>query len=236
MRFDVLQEMHPLRNRILKVAIWVISLSISFIFGAVFLHKFYVYADPITRVETVDYPRPQWVLEDFQRANAAAPAGQRSGGAAVVGERCVTVRVVVMSVFWFSDIEGSTRLWASHPDAMGAVLERHDQIVFAAVGEAGGLVFKHTGDGVVARFDSAVAAIGAAVAVRGPWRRRRGDRWVVVRVQIGVHAGEAQERDGDWFGPALNRAAREMAVGHGGQVLVSAAVAELGRHDLMGAG
>ncbi len=116
---------------------------------------------------------------------------------------------------------------------MGAALQCHDDIVFGAVRAAGGFVFKHTGDGVVARFDSAAAAIGAAVAAQRSLAEQDWGPVGALRARIGVHAGEAQEREGDWFGPALNRAARLMAVGHGGQVLVSAAAAELGRHDVV---
>ena len=82
----------------------------------------------------------------------------------------------------------------------------------------GGWLFKHTGDGVCAAFGSARAAIDAAVEAQ----RRLG-----LPVRMGVATGEAEERDGDYFGPALNRAARVMAAGHGGQILVAASTASL---------
>lgn len=139
-----------------------------------------------------------------------------------------------LSVFLFSDIEGSTRLWAAHSADMHEALQRHDTLLGAAVTHAGGTVFKHTGDGVVARFESAVAAIEAAVAAQVALA---GQDWGAIgqlRARIGLHAGEAQSRDGDWFGPVLNRAARLMAVGHGGQILASGAVHALARDGLAG--
>ena len=102
-----------------------------------------------------------------------------------------------MSVFLFSDIEGSTRLWAAHPDVMGVALQRHDVVLAGAVEAAGGTVFKHTGDGVVARFDSAGAAVTAAVSAQ---RDLGGQDWGLVgplRVRMGIHAGDAQQRGGD---------------------------------------
>jgi predicted ATPase/class 3 adenylate cyclase len=139
---------------------------------------------------------------------------------------------VTTTVFLFTDIEGSTRLWADHPDGMGAALERHDGITRHVVHGAGGQVFKHTGDGAAATFDDAAAAVLAAVELQRrlgstDWRPLEG-----LRVRVGIHAGEAREREGDWFGPALNRAARLVAVGHGGQVLLSAALAALVRGSL----
>jgi class 3 adenylate cyclase len=134
---------------------------------------------------------------------------------------------VSTSVFLFTDIEGSTRLWNAHGDAMGAALERHDEILRSAVTAGSGTIVKHTGDGIVARFDSASDALAAAVEIP---RRLGEENWGALgalSVRIGLHAGEAQERGGDWFGPALNRTARLMAVGHGGQVLVSGAAAAL---------
>ena len=118
-------------------------------------------------------------------------------------------------------------MWAAHRLEMGAALERHDEIFDGAVQAAGGVVFKHTGDGILARFESAGAAVEAAVqAQRGLLAQLWGPLGKL-QARIGIHAGEAQQRAGDWFGPTLNRAARLMAVGHGGQILVSAAATEL---------
>ena len=113
--------------------------------------------------------------------------------------------------FLFTDIEGSTRRWESDPEAMRSALAVHDEVLRSAIEAHGGWLFKHTGDGVCAAFASARAAVDAAVEAQ---------RRLELPVRMGVATGEAQERDGDYFGPALNRAARVMAAGHGGQILV----------------
>jgi len=129
--------------------------------------------------------------------------------------------------FLFSDIEGSTRLWESVPDAMRSALERHDALVRAAIEEHGGYVVKTTGDGAYAAFGRTGDALTATVAIQ---EALAGESWpegATIRVRIGVYTGEASERDGDYFGPAVNRAARLMAVAHGGQAVCSQATATL---------
>jgi predicted ATPase/class 3 adenylate cyclase len=123
--------------------------------------------------------------------------------------------------FLFTDIEGSTPLWDSFPDAMGAALARHDEIVRSAIGANGGRVFSTGGDGFGAVFGRAADAIGAALAAQ---RGLAVEEWVggpVLRVRMGIHTGEAEERDGDYFGPPVNRTARIMGAANGGQVVVS---------------
>jgi predicted ATPase/class 3 adenylate cyclase len=129
--------------------------------------------------------------------------------------------------FLFTDIEGSTRLWETAPGRMRAALARHDELLRAAIEPHGGYVFSTGGDGLGAAFaragDGAAAASEAQASLRAePW-----PEGVAVRVRMGLHTGEAEERDGDYFGPAVNRAARLMASGHGGQVLCSSVTAEL---------
>jgi predicted ATPase len=125
------------------------------------------------------------------------------------------------SVFVMSDVVGSTALWEAHGDAMRTALETHDRLLHGAIESAGGNVFKHTGDGMVAVFDDAdnavTGALGAVNALTaGDW----GDTGAL-EVRVSVHAGTASERDGDFFGPPVNKVARINGVGHGGQVLVS---------------
>jgi class 3 adenylate cyclase len=129
--------------------------------------------------------------------------------------------------FLFTDVEGSTRLWERFPQAMKRALERHDSILRAAVTAAGGQVVKTTGDGLMAVFGSAAEGVRACLAaqrglVEEPWPETG-----VLRVRMGLHSGEAQPRGDDYFGPAVIRGARIMAVGHGGQVLLSGASAAL---------
>jgi len=129
--------------------------------------------------------------------------------------------------FLFTDIEGSTRLWQAAPEAMRKALERHDSILRSTIDGHGGYVFSTGGDGfgvAFARTADAVAAAADAQAALGvePW-----PGGAQIRVRMGLHTGEAEERDGDYFGAAVNRTARLMAVGHGGQVLCSSATAEV---------
>jgi predicted ATPase/class 3 adenylate cyclase len=124
--------------------------------------------------------------------------------------------------FLFTDIEGSTRLWEEWPDEMQVSLAEHDSAVRAAVEAHGGYVFATGGDGFAVAFHRAGDAVDAAVKVQAELAGH-----LLLRVRMGVHTGEVQERGGDYFGPAVNRAARLMAVGHGGQVLVSAATESL---------
>jgi predicted ATPase/class 3 adenylate cyclase len=133
-----------------------------------------------------------------------------------------------MQTFLFTDIEGSTRLWEEHGDAMAAALARHDEILNEAVAQAGGSVLKTTGDGFIAVFESVSDSISAAIDSQGALD---GEEWGPtgpLRVRMGIHSGDTQSREGDYFGPAMNRAARIMAAGHGGQVLVSGTAASAG--------
>ena len=120
--------------------------------------------------------------------------------------------------FLFTDVEGSTERWQRDESAMSTALAAHDQVIRAAVEACDGRVFKHTGDGMCAVFTSARQAVSAAVQAQ---------RLLTLPVRMGVHTGEAELRDGDYYGPTLNRTARVMDAGHGGQILLSAATAEL---------
>ena len=137
-----------------------------------------------------------------------------------------------MQAFLFTDIESSTRLWEEHPAEMSKALERHDAIMGEAIA-ASGRVLKTTGDGAVAVFDSAADAIRACIEAQ---RALDVEAWdtSTIRVRMGVHAGETLTRHDDHFGPVMNRAARIMAAGHGGQVLVSAVVEEMASAELTG--
>jgi predicted ATPase/class 3 adenylate cyclase len=121
----------------------------------------------------------------------------------------------------FTDIEGSTRLWEMHPDAMRAALAVHDDQVRKAVEVNDGVLFKHTGDGILAVFGSAADAATAAAAAQRAFAATAHPDVGALKVRMSVHSGPAEERDGDYFGQPLNRAARLMAAAHGCQVLVS---------------
>jgi predicted ATPase/class 3 adenylate cyclase len=129
--------------------------------------------------------------------------------------------------FLFTDIEGSTRLWQQDETAMRLALSRHDELLRKVVADHDGRVFAAMGDGMAAAFGSAAAAVNAALAAQ---RSLAAELWptaIPLRVRMGLHTGEAEGRDGDYFGTVVNRAARLMAIGYGGQVLCSAATVEL---------
>jgi predicted ATPase/class 3 adenylate cyclase len=144
--------------------------------------------------------------------------------------------------FLFTDVEGSTRLWEEAPEAMRRALERHDAIVRHAIEGKGGYVFATGGDGFAAAFDTAGAAVESAIDAQLQLASEPWDERASLRVRMGIHTGEADQRDGDYFGTAVNRTARLMALAHGGQVLVSrttveilgtdVAVLDLGEHRL----
>jgi predicted ATPase len=132
----------------------------------------------------------------------------------------------------FTDIEGSTRLWEEHPDAMRDALARHDELSRDAIEAHGGYVVKTTGDGFHAAFGTAEAGVLTAVAAQ---RALDGEVWSLpepLRVRMGLHTGAASLRDGDYFGSSLNRAARLMGVAHGGQIVCSQATADLAREGV----
>lgn len=146
--------------------------------------------------------------------------------------------------FLATDLEDSTALWEADPDAMQLGLARHDELLAIAVETYSGTVFKGTGDGIYAVFASASDAIQAAVDAQlaltaEPWPT---DRPLAVR--MAVDEGPASAREGDYFGPVLNRVSRIMSSGHGRQLLIPASltaqsplpVRELGTADYKGVG
>src|SRR5271163_3455359 len=120
--------------------------------------------------------------------------------------------------FLFTDVEGSTRRWEADAEGMRVALAAHDSVLRGAIEAHGGWVFKHTGDGVCAAFASPKSAVDAAVAAQ---------RALELPVRMGLATGEAELRGADYFGAVLNRAARVMAAGHGGQILLAESTAVL---------
>jgi class 3 adenylate cyclase len=140
----------------------------------------------------------------------------------------------------FTDIDGSTRLWAAEPEAMSASLKVHDRVVCQVIDSWGGHVFSTAGDSFGVAFDRVTRALNAAARI--PARLAAAD-WgdgPELQVRIGLHLGEAEEHGGDYCGPLVNTAARIGAAGHGGQVLASGATIaaagidarDLGEHRL----
>lgn len=150
--------------------------------------------------------------------------------------------------FLFTDIEDSTPLWEKHPEAMKSALAKHDSVLKEAVESNHGQIFKTTGDGVHAVFTTAIDAINAAVesqrrlnslilddvgSIRGADEQRHYSTTDAhLKSRMGLHTGEAELRDGDYYGQTLNRVARIMSAGHGGQILASEVVAQVAREHL----
>src|SRR6476469_7212389 len=134
--------------------------------------------------------------------------------------------------FLFTDIEGSTRLWEHHAAAMDPAHRRQEAILRAAIRAHAGYPYKMIGDAFQTAFQTAPAALAAAVAAQralaaAPWPSP-----IPLKVRMALHPGSTEERADDYVGPLLNRVARLMAAGHGGQILLTAAAYELVRDHL----
>jgi predicted ATPase/class 3 adenylate cyclase len=127
----------------------------------------------------------------------------------------------------FSDIAGSTRLWEAEPASMASALRHHDEILRSSIESAGGYVFKTVGDAFCAAFETPRVAVGAAVSAQLELRDQAWPTSRPVLVRMGLHTGECEERDNDYFGPEVNRTARLEAIAHGGQVIMSGTTADL---------
>ncbi len=127
-----------------------------------------------------------------------------------------------MPVFLYTDIEGSTQLWEKHGEVMGAVLDRHDEILLHCVESCGGEHVKNTGDGMMVVFeDSEASPMECALAMQ---RRLATEEWPTIdelRIRVALHAGSVEARADDYFGPVVNRLARLMASAWGGQIILT---------------
>lgn len=139
--------------------------------------------------------------------------------------------------FLFTDIEGSTGRWEQHPDLMKVAVAQHNVLLRQAIEENSGYVFKTLGDGCCATFHTATGALKAAIQAL---ESLQGEEWVRLLsgpqfdfpVRFAIHTGAADERDGDYFGPPVNRVARLLSAAHGGQILLSLPAKELVRDTL----
>ncbi len=132
----------------------------------------------------------------------------------------------------FTDIEGSTRLWEAHAAAMRAALARHDALLRQCIDGHDGHVFKTGGDAFCAAFHTAADAIAAALEAQRALHREPWPEAAKLRVRMALHSGAVEVRDGDYFGSPLNRVARLLAAGHGGQTLLSESTHDLCRDHL----
>ncbi len=140
-----------------------------------------------------------------------------------------------MPVFLFNDIEGSTRLWEEYQDAMGGAISRHDAILQSLIGQHGGRILRHRGDGISAVFEDG-QPLECAIAVQRQFALEDWGTVPALRIRLALHAGQAERRvfEGgtigqkeEYFGPVLNRTARVMDAGWGGQILLTPAVVNL---------
>ena len=164
--------------------------------------------------------------------NTCTVASTPAAKLAVRQEPTVDPAVPTVSTFLFTDIEGSTRLWEQDPVRMPQALARHDAIARATVQARQGVVVKMTGDGVHAAFDDPLDAVVAALELQHALAEAEAGGELVLSVRCGLDAGVVEQRDNDYFGTPVNRAARIMAAAHGGQVLLSHPVAVLIRERL----
>ena len=142
--------------------------------------------------------------------------------------------------FLFSDVVGSTRLWATNPEAMSASLRIHDEIFNDTMARYEGHVFFTAGDSFAAAFARASAAVECAEAIQESLAGVDWGMWSPLSVRIGLHMGEAEEREDNYYGPTVNQAARVMAAAHGGQCVLTdgvrdasgIGVTDLGTHIL----
>jgi predicted ATPase/class 3 adenylate cyclase len=134
--------------------------------------------------------------------------------------------------FLFTDVEGSTKLWERNPEAMSKALSHHDELIRNAVEAHDGFVFKTVGDAFYVAFSPAAEAVEAAIDAQKSLLTEEWEETGPLKVRIALHTGTAEERGGDYFGPTLNRAARLLSAGHGGQVLLSLSTQRLVRDQL----
>ena len=134
--------------------------------------------------------------------------------------------------FVFTDIEGSTQRWDRDRAAMESAVRRHDELIRAAMTDHGGHVFKTVGDAFCAAFNRPKDAVAAALDAQRTLADEDFSAVGGLSVRVAIHTGTADERNADYFGPAVNRVARLLAIGHGGQVLVSGVTADLVQGEL----
>ena len=134
--------------------------------------------------------------------------------------------------FLFTDIEGSTKLWEKYPEGMKTALARHDEILRTAIEAHGGYVFKTVGDAFCAAFATAPDALEATLKFQLSLSTETWGETGPLKVRASLHTGAAEERDGDYYGPPVNRVARLLSAGHGGQTIFSQSTYELVRDEL----
>jgi DNA-binding SARP family transcriptional activator len=156
------------------------------------------------------------ILDQDEQLNVRAPSTRASSG---VPTGTVT--------FGFCDIEGSARLWATHRQRAAQAIARHDELVRSAAADHDGHIFTTGGDSFGVAFHRAGDAVAWAIGLQEAVSSEPWPQGAEIRLRIGLHTGEAEERGGNYFGPPVNAASRIASAGHGGQSLVSGVTAGL---------
>ena len=133
--------------------------------------------------------------------------------------------------FLFTDIEGSTQLWERYPEAMKVAHARHEIIIRQAVAAHGGYAYKMIGDAFQVAFETAPEALATALDAQRALHAEPWGETGPLRVRMALHTGVTEERGDDYVGPSLNRVARLLGAGYGGQVLLTQPVYDLVRDD-----
>jgi class 3 adenylate cyclase/DNA-binding winged helix-turn-helix (wHTH) protein/Flp pilus assembly protein TadD len=168
------------------------------------------------------------LAQDPALAAPAARNGRVAGHSMAPGPAPDALPTGVVT-FVLTDIEGSSGLWEVEPEGMAAALELHDELIARTMHAHRGRLLKTKGEGdaTVTVFRRASDAVASAVELQREFAATAWPGGLEVRVRIAIHAGEAHEREGDYFGPALNRTARLRALATGGMTVVSQATAEI---------
>ena len=166
------------------------------------------------------------VMDPGEALDAEDPGRERPAPAGVLPTGVVT--------FLLTDVEDSTRLWEADADAMAAALEVHDGLIASLVARHGGRLLKDKGEGdsTLSVLERASDAVVCAAQLQRAVATRSWPAGLELRVRVAMHSGEAQERDGDYFGPVVNRAARLRSLARGGVTVLSQSTAELVRDHL----
>ncbi len=174
-------------------------------------------------LQAAHYPTPETLIDQL-----TGPARSQATGAPAQPATPPTGTVT----FLFTDVAGSTSLWEQHPQAMQRALARHDAILTEAITTHNGVVFKTVGDAFCAAFGTVAAGLNAALTAQRALQAEPWGETGPIRVRMALHAGSAEERAGDYFGPPLSRAARLCAAAAGGQIVLSLVAQALVRDQL----
>src|SRR6202165_5140254 len=136
--------------------------------------------------------------------------------------------------FMLTDVEDSTRKWETNPEAMRQAMLEHDRILALEIGRRDGFLVEsgREGDSVLASFRTPGHAVRCALAVQRTFAAQPWPRGAHLSIRIAVNTGEAELRGGHYYGQPLYRCARLMAIGYGGQILLTKASADLARRRL----